>query len=55
MLLLSLVIVILAAKRIIAIATTATAVRAFVIACETNNRDDTFMMCAVEMTHHRLK
>jgi hypothetical protein len=46
--------VILAVKRIIAIATTV-AVSAIVIAGEINNRKDTLIVCAEEMTRFRLR
>ena len=46
----ALVIVTLAAKRIIGIATTTTALRAIVIAGETDNRKDTLIMCTEDVT-----
>jgi hypothetical protein len=45
----------LGAKRIIAIATTITAVSAIALAGETNNREDTVIMCLEEMTRSKLR
>ena len=51
----ALVIVILGAKKMTAIATTAAAVSAIALAGETNNRGDTVIMCLEEITRSKLR